>query len=443
MAAMVQCPNRMCGRTTVLGEDPLGRIFRCPRCLTKLPAAGAGASDSGWTTVLGPLPRRWSPVARRGAATDPAGDAAGARPAPASPGPDSGEFLAFAFGARAEESWTPGPGPGLGHGHGLALELQESGEVYIGPLGRDDRDPGRGPDPGRDGSGAIAAVPRLGRFELIEVLGEGHHATVHRAFDPLLRRQVALKLPREEVAPSSRGVDRFLAEARVLARLRHPRIVPIYEAGREGDRPYIAMALVEGQSLAERMAAGPVPFATAAAVVAELAEALAHAHDRGIVHRDVKPANVRIDREGQVYLMDFGIAYHPESGEVPLPPGRILGTPAYLAPEQARGGQDGALPASDQYSLGAVLYELLCGRPPFHGPPTYVLFHAIHHQPPSARTVAPEVPRALASICQKAMAKRPERRYPSCRALAADLRRWIGGGPPPPRRRWAGLLGGN
>jgi serine/threonine protein kinase len=155
----------------------------------------------------------------------------------------------------------------------------------------------------------------------------------------------------------------------------------------------------------------------------------------------VKPANVRLDRDGQVYLMDFGIAYHPDSGEVPLPPGKILGTPAYVAPEQARGGQKDVLPASDQYSLGAVLYELLCGKPPFHGPPPYVLFHAIHHQPPSARSMDPAIPRALASSCQKAMAKRPDRRYPSCLAFAADLRRWLRGDASPSRRRWAGLLG--
>ena len=116
-------------------------------------------------------------------------------------------------------------------------------------------------------------------------------------------------------------------------------------------------------------------------IVAELAEALAYAHGLGIIHRDVKPANVRLDHQGAVYLMDFGIAYRPDSGEVPVPPGTILGTPAYLAPEQAKGGQASVLPASDQYSLGAVLYELLCGKPPFFGPPSYVLFHAVHEIP--------------------------------------------------------------
>jgi serine/threonine protein kinase len=123
--------------------------------------------------------------------------------------------------------------------------------------------------------------------------------------------------------------------------------------------------------------------------------------------------------------MDFGIAYRPDSGEIPLPPGMILGTPAYLAPEQAEGGQANVLPASDQYSLGAVFYELLCGRPPFCGPPSYVLFHTIHGVPESPRTVTPGVPRSLAAICLKSLAKRPDQRYGSCQDLADDLWRWL------------------
>ena len=191
------------------------------------------------------------------------------------------------------------------------------------------------------------------------------------------------------------------------------------------------MALIEGRSLDERLDEGPLAPGDAAAVAAELAEALAYAHALGVVHRDVKPANVRIDHRGDVYLMDFGIAYRPDSNELPLPPGTILGTPAYVAPEQAEGGRTDPLPASDQYSLGAVFYELLCGRPPFVGPPSYVLFHAIHREPPSPRTVEPKVPRALAAVCLKALAKRPDRRYPDCQALADDLRRWLRRRDPP------------
>ena len=123
--------------------------------------------------------------------------------------------------------------------------------------------------------------------------------------------------------------------------------------------------------------------------------------------------------------MDFGIAYRPDSGEAAAPPGTILGTPAYIAPEQAVGASGAAAPAGDQYSLGAVFYELLCGRPPFCGPPSYVLFHAVNHDPPDPREIDRSIPRPLAEICRKAMAKRPERRYPSCQAFAADLKRWL------------------
>jgi len=281
----------------------------------------------------------------------------------------------------------------------------------------------------------------LNRFEILDVLGVGHHATVYRAFDPFLERQVALKLPHPRAAHTARGRDRFLGEARALARLRHPRIVPVYEAGRAGDRHYIAMALIEGHNLAERISERRLPFHQSAKIIAELAEALAYAHGLGIIHRDIKPANIRLDNLETVYLMDFGIAYLPDSGEIPTPLGTILGTPAYLAPELAQGGQMEVLPASDQYSLGAVLYETLCGQPPFFGPPSYVLFHAIHHDPPSPRTIDSRIPRSLAAICRKAMSKQPDQRYSSCQALADDLRRWLCGETPLAcRRAWARLI---
>jgi serine/threonine protein kinase len=290
------------------------------------------------------------------------------------------------------------------------------------------------------GSLAFAGAAGPSRFRIVSVLGEGQHSTVYRAYDPVLERDVALKVPRRGAKRTAKGIERFLGEAKALARLRHPHIVPVYEAGCAGDRYYIAMGLIEGKSLAERMAQGSIELPRAAEIVAELAEALAYAHTQGIVHRDVKPANIRLDADGAVFLMDFGIAYRPDSGELPLPPGMILGTPAYVAPEQAQGGQSGVLPASDQYSLGAVLYELLCGQPPFSGPPSYVIFHTIHREPPSPHMIAPKIPRPLATICLKALAKRPDRRYAGCQEFAEDIRAWLRGKTPAARRRgWVRL----
>jgi serine/threonine protein kinase len=346
-----------------------------------------------------------------------------------------------------------------------SLTSGESGDIYVGPFqyeeyseGDDQRDcshpeqTGRSLDVWRRNKPAhrenldlhspdAPSQIRLSRFEIQEILGEGQHSTVYRAYDPLLERTVALKLPRQGEADSTRSLKRFLEEARSLARLCHPRIVPIFDAGREGDRFYIAMALIEGRSLAELIAQGPVPLREAVKIVADLAEALNYAHRLGIIHRDVKPANIRVDREGVAYLMDFSIAYRPDSGELPGPPGTIMGTPAYLAPERARGNPTDLLPSSDQYSLGAVLYELLCGQPPFVGSPSHVLLHVIHHEPPSPRTVQPGMPRSLAAVCRKAMAKEPAQRYPSCKEFADDLSRWLRGETPLIcRLSWARLM---
>jgi serine/threonine-protein kinase len=232
------------------------------------------------------------------------------------------------------------------------------------------------------------------------------------------------------VLENAKAVEQFLAEAKALARLRHPRIVPVYEAGTARNWHYIAMGLIEGQSLADLLLKGPFQTRYVAQIVAELAEALAYAHIQGVIHRDVKPANIRLDAAGIAYLMDFSLAYRPDSAEVALPSSSILGAPAYVAPEQAQGGHKHASPASDQYSLGVVLYELLCGRPPFCGPPSYVLFHTIHRDPPSPEIYVPQIPDALAAICLKALAKRPERRYSGCREFADDLWCWLGGETP-------------
>jgi eukaryotic-like serine/threonine-protein kinase len=457
MTAIVQCPNTSCGRVSHLGDDPLGRIFRCPHCLTKLPTASASAADSGWTAVAGP-PRLGR--GRFGFRLGQAQRCVEANPAPSATVGQTWKSLALEGGEVAVDGFDLDSACERDHDHDsdTGLGPDDSGEVLILPVlpdGRSDSVWGSLSKSSmsavvvdRTISGAMGSDLRsvlttgLGRFQISSLLGEGEHATVYRAYDPILERDVALKVPRQAVLKTAKMLDRFLGEAKALARLQHPRIVPVYEASCAGGRPYIAMALIEGRSLAEQLMNHPIAFDRAAGVIAELAEALAYAHTQGIVHRDVKPANIRVDDHGAVYLMDFGIAYRPDSGEQPLPSGMILGTPAYLAPEQANGGQTNVLPASDQYSLGVVFYELLCGRPPFCGPPSYVLFHTIHQAPPSPRTVAPRVPRSLAAICLKALAKRPDRRYRDCQHLADDLRRWLHGETPRAyRRAWAQLRG--
>jgi tRNA A-37 threonylcarbamoyl transferase component Bud32 len=459
MAVSTRCPNRSCGCVSQLVDDPLGRIFRCPRCLTKLPTAPAAAADSGWTAVMRPTLRAgaggWDGdrrPARAGARGrgNVSGFEAGGRDGGRS-GFESGELPVGSLyrDLEGESEYGQGSDPCLG--------FDESSEMLAEPFSLSGTQvsawssPSRAPSasgsasvPGASTTGAIGSDEggQVGRFRVLGVLGQGQHATVYRACDTILDRDVALKVPRQGVLRTAKSLERFLGEARAQARLRHPRIVPVYEAGRAGDQHYIAMALIEGCSLADRLAEGPMPLRRAVEIVVELAEALAYAHARGVVHRDVKPANVRVDLRGDVYLMDFGIAYRPDSDELPPPPGTILGTPAYVAPEQAKGGQSNILPASDQYSLGAVFFELLCGRTPFCGPPSYVLFHAIHHEPPSPRSIAPKVPRALEAICLKALAKRPERRYADCQHFADDLRRWLGGETPLAcRRAWARLGG--
>jgi hypothetical protein len=277
-------------------------------------------------------------------------------------------------------------------------------------------------------------VTALGRFVVGEKLGAGAFGTVYRAYDPQLDREVALKVPNAGVMTDPKRAERFLREAKAAANLRHPHIVPVFDAGQDGDRYFIASAFIDGKRLSDAIPEGGMEFTRAARLVRELADALAYAHEQGIVHRDVKPSNIMLDKYDHVHLMDFGLAVRQEEESRLTADGAVVGTAAYMSPEQARGQTDNPQPATDQYAAGVVLYELLTGAVPFKGPTTVVLHNVIHVEPDSPQKRRAGVPKDLETICLKAMAKSPEDRYPGCQALADDLRRWLEGEPISARR---------
>ena len=268
------------------------------------------------------------------------------------------------------------------------------------------------------------APQRIGRFEIIRRLGMGGFGAVFLAHDPQLDRQVALKIPRPGTLDDPEVRERFFREAKAAARLQHPHIVPVYDAGDDQGQSYIASAYVDGRTLADVLKERSVDPREAAQIVRKLAEALNYAHGQGIIHRDVKPANVMIDDKGEPHLMDFGLARLEQSAAQLTQDGTVMGTPAYMSPEQATGIADRITPASDQYSLGVVLYQLLTGRTPFDGPPQVVIYNVLNRPIPAPRSLKQEIPRDLETVCLKSVAKDAQGRYATCQAFADDLERW-------------------
>jgi formylglycine-generating enzyme required for sulfatase activity len=276
---------------------------------------------------------------------------------------------------------------------------------------------------------ATVVIGTVPGFEIEGELGRGGMGVVYRATQTGLGRTVALKmlLAGPYADPALRG--RFLLEAESVAALEHPHIIRVFAFGEAGGHPYLAMEFLPGGSLSERIKArGPFPVREAAELVAALAEAVAHAHSRGIVHRDIKPANVLLTAAGELRLADFGLA---KVGRADLSvTGQVLGTPAYMAPEQAAGKIHEVGTAADVYALGAVLYDLLTGRPPFQGDSAMVtLQKVLTLEPPGLRTLRADIPRDLETICLKCLAKSPNKRYATAETLAADLRAFLGGRP--------------
>jgi serine/threonine-protein kinase len=270
---------------------------------------------------------------------------------------------------------------------------------------------------------------KVGKFELIETVGQGAFGTVYKARDPELDRVVAVKVPRAGNLAGPQELDRFLREARSVAQLRHPSIVPVHEVGESGGVPYLVSDFVRGVTLADLLTGRRLGFREAAELVAAVADALHFAHERGVVHRDVKPSNIMIGAGGRPCVMDFGLARR-DAGEVTMTvEGQVLGTPAYMSPEQARGEGHTVDGRADVYSLGVVLYELLTGELPFRGNKAMLLHQVLNDEPRPPRGLNDHIPRDLQTITLKAMAKEPGRRYATARDLADDLRRFLRGEP--------------
>lgn len=267
---------------------------------------------------------------------------------------------------------------------------------------------------------------RFGDYELLRELARGGMGVVYQARQTRLNRLVALKMILAGPNASQTDIDRFFAEAEAAAKLDHPGIVPIFEIGCQDGQNFYSMAFIEGESLAARLSQGPLPPLDAASLMKRIAEAIAYAHRQGVVHRDLKPANVMLDREGEPRVTDFGLAKNLAKDSNLTASGSVMGTPSFMPPEQASGGTAEAGPLADVYSLGAMLYCLVTGRPPFQAAtPVETLRQVLVRDPVPPRRLNSQIPKDLENICLKCLEKSPDRRYGSASDLAQDLGRYL------------------
>ena len=278
--------------------------------------------------------------------------------------------------------------------------------------------------------GNAPRIDRVGDYELLEEIARGGMGVVYKARQISLGRTVAVKMILAGNLATKADHDRFHQEAEAAALLDHPNILPVFEVGEQEGQHYFSMGYVDGQSLAARLAEGPLPPREAAELVATVAEAVDYAHRQGVVHRDIKPSNILLDKKGRPRVTDFGLAKRLQGGSELTTTGQILGTPSYMAPEQAAGQAGAAGPAADVYSLGALLYTALSGRPPFQAAtPLETMHQVLEREPVVLRKLNAAVPRDLETIVLKCLEKLAPRRYATAQALADDLRRFLAGRP--------------
>jgi serine/threonine protein kinase len=296
--------------------------------------------------------------------------------------------------------------------------------------------------PAASDDSTAAAPPEIPGHTILEVLGRGGMGVVYKARDLRRKRLVALKMILAGGHAGKQELARFRTEAQAIAGLEHPNIVELYEMGESAGHPFFSLELVDGGSLAGQLDGTPWPARRAARLVRTLARAVHHAHQRGIIHRDLKPANVLLTADGTPKITDFGLARQLDTSGCQTPSDAVLGTPSYMAPEQA-GGAKLVGPAADVYALGAILYELLTGEPPFQGATTVdIIMQVVADEPVAPRVLRPNLPGDLEAICLRCLHKDPAKRYLSAQALANDLRRFVADEPVRAKRSrpWDGVV---